>query len=255
MERAHLRLSSGVKLNRFRDFAFTCRRVENTDSHKCVPGKRSNYGRASLDNRQTPSAKITNFISFEHVFGPRLVPKVDEFIFHAIRNIFRLEQQNDFSPNPSLFWWFREITAQIPYEALQGVEQLSMLYQYSLHHQPPWQDSRTSKISCLSFSLSIVKFFHECAEVSVKSTIVLPLLCSFRLTLLSCWNMSARYSRRELKWLLSWQGTISFFPWSLRICFNSYRAKLHTARCVHLSLLLCILNQPDMFGNLKHTDR
>jgi len=90
VERAHLRLSSGVKLNRFRDFAFTCRRVGNTDSHKCVRGREVTIGELlfkHLDKRQTPSAKITNFISFEHVFGPRVVPKVDEFIFHAIRNI------------------------------------------------------------------------------------------------------------------------------------------------------------------------
>ena len=58
--------------------------------------------------------------------------------------------------------------------------------------------SRTSNISCLRFSLPIVKFFHECAEVSVKSTIVLPLLCSFRLTLLNCWNMTARYSGNKM---------------------------------------------------------
>jgi len=117
-----------------------------------------------------------------------------------------------------------------------------MLYQHSLDHPPLWQDSRTSKISCLSFSLPLIKFFHKCAEVSVRSTIVLPLLCSFRLTLLSCWNMSARYARREIKCLLSWLDTILFFPWWLRIDFNSYLAKLHTVGCVHLSLLLCILN-------------
>ena len=71
-------------------FSFHVRKVQNSDSHKYVLGKRSNY-RRSFPNIWTIvrhlQLKITNFSSFEHVFWPRLVPMVDEFIFQAICNI------------------------------------------------------------------------------------------------------------------------------------------------------------------------
>jgi len=53
MERAHLR--SSAKSSRFRFFIFTCRRVENPDSHKYVLWKRSNFLIAfqHLDNYHT----------------------------------------------------------------------------------------------------------------------------------------------------------------------------------------------------------
>ena len=70
------------------------------------------------------------------------------------------------------------------------------------------------------FQLS--SFSTNSLRVSMKSTIVLPLPCSFRLTLLSCSNMSARCAKWKIKWLFSRLDTISFFPWSLRIDFNCY---------------------------------
>jgi len=88
---------------------------------------------------------------------------------------------------------------------------------------------------CLNFSIPIVKFFHDALRVSMNSTIVFPL------TLLSCWNMSAWYAKRKTEWLFSRLDTISFFSldcWK----FIIFAAKLHTVRCVNLSLLVCILN-------------
>jgi len=55
-----------------------------------------------------------------------------------------------------------------------------------------------SKIPCLSFSLPIVKFWHKCAE-GVNEIDDCPSPYSFRLNLLSCWNMSASYTRRKIK--------------------------------------------------------
>jgi len=218
-------------------FSFTCRRVENPDSHIYVLGKRSNYLRASFPTFgyiiRHLQPKITNCISFEHVVGPSIVPKLDESSYM---------QSATFSSGTTTGFFIKS----------KFVLMISGKYSTDSSRGPPtcWRTSNAissfrgkilehSKISCLNCHFQFSSISTNALRVSMKSKIVLPLLCSFR----------------KIKWLFSRLGTILFFPWSLPIDFNSYPVELHTARCVHLSLLLCILNLACYVWKFKHTGR
>ena len=98
--------------------------------------------------------------------------------------------------------------------------------------------SNIAKFPGWSFHFQLSSFSTNALRVSIKSKIVLPLPCtsSFRLTLLSCWNTSARYAKLQMKWLFSRLDIIPLFPWSQRIDFNCYG----TSGCVHLRVAHCI---------------
>jgi len=85
----------------------------------------------------------------------------------------------------------------------------------------------------------------------MKSKTVLPFPCSFRLTLWSYWNMSARYAKRKIKWLVLRLDTILFSPWSPSIDFNCY-ILLDACIWVYYHTFWIWRN---MFGNSNHADR
>jgi len=156
---------------------------------------------------------------------------------------------------PMLFWWFRKSTAQNPNEALQSVEQLPMLYQHSLHHQLPWRNLEHSKISCLSCSFAIFKFFHECAEVVIETDDCPSSSLYFQINFIELLKYVNKICQAENQMVIFKTGYYSFVSWSLRIDCNCYilldpctwvahciTCKLDTTGCVHLSLLSYILN-------------
>jgi len=108
---------------------------------------------------------------------------------------------------------------KVQHKFLTKSSKVLMLYQHSFHHQLPWHNLEHSKVSCLSFSLPIVKFFYEFAEgVNEIDDGPSPSL-KFQINFI---EMSARYGKWKRKWLFSRLYTISFFRWSLRIDFNCY---------------------------------
>ena len=99
---------SRVKSSRFPFFAFTCRRIDIPDSHKYVPGKSSNFLRASFTTFEQLSDTFSQNSQIVLVFRPRIVPKVDHHLACILQHS-RLEQQNDFSPKPSGFDEFGKV--------------------------------------------------------------------------------------------------------------------------------------------------
>ena len=209
LSRAYLSSSSTVKSGLFRFFVFTCRRVENPDSQKYVLGKRSNNFFSNIwKTIRHLHAKITNCFSFQHVFGPRIVSKVDEFIFHAICTI--------------LNWNNKKIFRQIQFALIisgkySTIYSRVVLNNFRCHINMHFITSRCGTISNIAkfpawtFRFPLSSFSTNVLRMSIKSTIVLPLSCSFRVTSLSCWNMSARYVKRKIIWLFSRLDTICFF--------------------------------------------
>jgi len=58
--------------------------------------------------------------------------------------------------------------------------------------------SNIGKFSAWAFRFQFSNFSTNALRVSMKLSIALALPCSFRLTLLSCWNTSARYAKQKI---------------------------------------------------------
>ena len=155
MERAHLRSSSRAKSSRFRFFAFTCRRVENPDSHKYVLGRRCYFLRASFPTfgyHQTLSAKNRKVYLGSN----------DAFILHAICDILNRN-------NKKIFHRIQVCLMILGKYSTDSSRSFQVLNNFRCYINIHFFTSRRGKIFniaifSLSFSLPIVKCFEYCAE-------------------------------------------------------------------------------------------
>jgi len=166
-------------------------------------------------------AKITNFISFKHVFGPRIVPKVDEFIFHAICNILEWNNKRIFHQINVCVENFRKVQ-----------HKLLMKPSKVLNNFRCYINNHFINSSCGTIS-NIAKFIARAFrfQLSNFSTNALRIPCGCRLTLFSCWNMSARYAMRKINgYFLDWIPFRFFLPhWEFILIHVPLSCILHKA--------------------------
>ena len=152
-------------------FSFHVRKVQNSVSHKHVLGKRSNHRRASFQTfgqspgtfRQKSQILLVSNTYFDPDFSEGRWVHLSGNLQHS-----RLEQQNDFSPNPSLFWWFRESRLQHkfltkPFKVLNNFRcYINIHFITSFGGKIIEQANFPAYAFCFQFS----SFFHERAEMS-----------------------------------------------------------------------------------------
>ena len=216
------KISSGVKSSRFEHFAFTCRRAENPDSLKYVRGREVTFWELlfqHLDNYQTPLAKNNRLCQCRTQSQNR-----SEFIFHAICNIHDWNDKTIFHQIQVCFDDFGKVQHRFITKPSKVLNNFRCCINIHFITSRYGKILEQAKFPSWAFRFQLSSFSTNALKVSTQATTDFPLPCSFKVTLLGCWNMSARYAKLKIKWLFTRLDIISFFPWTHSIDFNSYRS-------------------------------